>query len=136
MIQQNNNFLNVFKRYIYNINYYFKIFQIIFIEQLRITKNKDKVAFIAGGTGIVGGGIAVELLKNGCKVWVSSRNESKLIQFKDNLQDDLKTNLGTIKGEVETETECEKIRDYILSVDNKIDYVVSSLGLIIDFLSF
>lgn len=85
---------------------------------------------MAGGTGIVGSGIAEALLKAGAKVWISSRDETKINEFKLSLPEKLRDKLSGIKGEVTVENDIVRIRDTILKQDAKIDHVISSLGIL------
>lgn len=84
--------------------------------------------YVAGGTGIVGSGITVALLKAGAKVWISSRDENKIRDFKLSLPERLREKLIGVKGEVTVEKDIVQIRDIILNQDTKIDHVVSALG--------
>jgi short-subunit dehydrogenase len=76
----------------------------------------------------VGSGIAKALLNAGAKVWISSRDEKRLRDFKESLPENLKSKLDYVKGEVSSEADCIRIRDHILKEDKKINHVVSSLG--------
>jgi NAD(P)-dependent dehydrogenase (short-subunit alcohol dehydrogenase family) len=80
------------------------------------------------GVGVVGSGVALQTLKHGAKVWVSSRSEKRLDEFKMWIPENLRKNLGLIKGEIDTEKGADAVRDEILSKDKKINHVVSSLG--------
>lgn len=87
------------------------------------------MAYVAGGTGIVGSGITVELLKAGAKVWISSRDENKIRDFKQTLPEKLREKLIGVRGSPSDEKDIAQIRDLILTQDGKIDHVVSSLGM-------
>jgi hypothetical protein len=70
----------------------------------------------------------LETLKHGAKVWVSSRSQQKLDEFKNWLPENLRSKVGMIKGEIDTEKGAAAVRDEILSKEKQINHVVSSLG--------
>ena len=70
----------------------------------------------------------MQLLKNGAKVWVSSRDNNKLNEFKNGLPTELQLNVGLINSQLSTESDAIKIRDQILSTDGKVTNVFSALG--------
>ena len=62
-----------------------------------------------------GSGITRSLLESGHKVWISSRNEVKLNEFKNSLPSNLQERLRTIVSEISDEASCAAVRDRILS---------------------
>ena len=92
-----------------------------------IEYKKGKVVFIAG-SGVIGSGCAKEFLKAGAKVWITSRDWNRLDEIKMNLTHEEKSRLGSLVGSFVSDQECEKIRDHILSKEEKIDHVVVALG--------
>ena len=101
---------------------------ICLLEFLLIIIIIGKVAYVAGGTGIVGSGITLALLKAGAKVWISSRDENKIREFKQTLPEKLREKIIGVRGSPSDEKDIGQIRDIILSQDGKIDHVFSSLG--------
>ncbi len=81
-----------------------------------------------GGSGIIGSGCVREFLKAGAKVWITSRDWSRLEEIKLNLTQDEQSRLGALVGSFTSDQECERIRDHILDTDKKIDHVVAALG--------
>ena len=67
-------------------------------------------------------------MKNGAKVWISSRDQAKLDEFKNGLSEEIRSNVGLIRSELSKESDAINIRDQILNEDKKITNVVSSLG--------
>ncbi|MCI4651704.1 SDR family oxidoreductase [Phaeodactylibacter sp.] len=89
-------------------------------------KIKDKVAIVAGGTGSVGEGIVKVLLKEGARVIVPVRMESRGQKLKNYVQDD--PNLIVIQA---TPSEYRSNLELIKKVESKygkIDLAVASLG--------
>ncbi|MCS7244784.1 MAG: SDR family oxidoreductase [candidate division WOR-3 bacterium] len=86
-------------------------------------KLKDKVVYIAGGSGKVGRGIIKVFLDEGAKVITSSRFKEKL----DKLREDFE-NLFLIHGNIGDELDAIRIRDEILKSFNRIDVVIASIG--------
>lgn len=89
---------------------------------------EGKVVYVAGGSGIVGWGIAEAFLKAGAKVYISSRDQKKLDNIKKKLSENLKERLVGIKGSASDEKDIVAIKDAILAQDKKIDHVVSAIG--------
>lgn len=86
-------------------------------------KLKDKVVYVAGGSGKVGRGIIKVFLNEGAKVITSSRSKEKLDKLKEDFKD-----LFIIHGNIGDELDAIRIRDEILKNFNKIDIVIASLG--------
>lgn len=84
--------------------------------------------YVAGGAGIVGSGIVRNLIENGARVWVTSRNEANLNQLKAVIPDSLKSNLNLHKANVSNPSECEQVKNEIIKKENKIDHVIASIG--------
>jgi len=68
------------------------------------------------------------LLEQGYKVWISSRNESRLNDFKNSLPSNLQERLRTIVGEISDESACAAVRDKIISEDKIVHHVITALG--------
>lgn len=89
---------------------------------------KGAVAFIAGGTGIVGSGAVKSLLSNGAKCWVAGRDVSKFDQLVDSIPNEHRDNLNLVKADLANEVECIRVRDKILRAEGKLNHVVASIG--------
>ncbi len=88
-------------------------------------KLKDKICYIAGGTGRVGSGIVNVFLREGAIVIVSSRYEEKLKKLEEKFNN---KNLHLIVGNIGNENDAIRIRDEIINKFNRIDVVVASIG--------
>ncbi|XP_063426602.1 uncharacterized protein LOC134710255 isoform X2 [Mytilus trossulus] len=78
-----------------------------------IMKYSGRVAFIAGGTGIVGSGCVRSLLKEGAKVAVSSRSQQRLDDLKKSFSADLQKNLILIAEGPLTEQSVEEFDNHM-----------------------
>ena len=85
------------------------------------------MVYIAG-SGSIAFGCVKEFLKAGAKVWITSRDWSRLEEIKSNLTQEESKRFGALVGSFSSDIECERIRDHILAIDNKIDHVVTALG--------
>jgi 3-oxoacyl-[acyl-carrier protein] reductase len=88
-------------------------------------KLKNKICYIAGGTGKVGKGIVREFLSEGAYVIVSSRFKEKLENLEKIFANE---KLFFICENIGSEEGAEKIKNYILNKFGKIDVVVASIG--------
>lgn len=93
-----------------------------------MTTLKGAVAFVAGGTGIVGSGVVSQLLSQGAKVWVAGRNEAKFEALEQSVPAEYKSNLELIKANLSNEVDCIKVKDRILRTDGQLNHVVASIG--------
>jgi len=88
-------------------------------------KLKNKICYIAGGSGRVGKGIIKIFLEEGAFVITSSRFKEKLENLKQNFNSE---NLYLIEGNIGDEADAIRIRDEILNKFKRIDIVVASIG--------
>ncbi|XP_076100123.1 putative oxidoreductase SERP2049 [Mytilus galloprovincialis] len=93
-----------------------------------IMKYSGRVAFIAGGTGIVGSGCARSLLKEGAKVAVSSRSQQRLDDLKKSFSADLQKNLILIAEDIGTEAGAKKILKILQEQHGGVHHVLSAFG--------
>lgn len=89
---------------------------------------KGAVAFVAGGTGIVGSGAVSALLANGAKCWVAARNDTKFDELIKSVPAELRSNLSMVKADLSKENECVKVKEEILRKDGQLNHVVASIG--------
>ena len=87
---------------------------------------KGKVALVTGGASGIGKAITEELLKNGAKVYITSRSESRLKECFDSLGK-LSSNLITIKSDLTNGDEPENLIKKIL-VNDEVDILVNNIG--------
>ena len=74
----------------------------------------SKVALILGGTGTVGGGIALSFLSKGFKVIVTSRSQASLYSFKECVdKKGLGNHLILLKGDVGDENDALRLKQEI-----------------------
>lgn len=88
---------------------------------------KDKVIFVAGGTGGVGEGIVKHFVDQGSKVIVSSRSESQLNHLRKHLEDKADQLTGIV-GNIGDDEEAIKIAQQVKDQFEQLDGVVASLG--------
>jgi len=88
-------------------------------------KLKNKVCYVAGGTGKVGKGIVREFLNEEAYVIISSRFKEKLENLEKIFSNE---KLFFICENIGSEEGAEKIKNYILDRFNEIDVVVASIG--------
>lgn len=89
---------------------------------------KGKIALVAGGTGGVGEGIVLSLLREGAKVIVPIRNEDKAAQLEAYVADIGFGELVMLSGELDTEENALKLRDAVHTIEKNLDLVVVSIG--------
>lgn len=89
---------------------------------------KGAVAFVAGGTGIVGTGAVSSLLMNGAKCWVAARDESRFETLIKSVPAHLQSNLNLVKADLSNEKEAMAVRDKIIQKDGQLNHVVASIG--------
>lgn len=88
---------------------------------------KDKIVFIAGGTGGVGEGIVRYFTKQQATVIVTSRSETKINRLKEYLGVHAH-HLYPIFGDMTDEQDALRIRDEMINKFGKLDLVVASIG--------
>ncbi len=86
------------------------------------------ITVVAGGTGIVGSGIVSQLVQQGAKCWIPTRDEARFNELKKSIPNSFHSNLAFVQADLNKESDGVKLRDEILSKDGKINHVVSSIG--------
>lgn len=89
---------------------------------------KDKIALVAGGTGGVGEGIVLSLMRQGAKVIVPIRNEAKAAQLEAYVAGIGAGKLVLLPGELDTEENALKLRDDVHQIEKNLDLVVVAVG--------
>lgn len=89
---------------------------------------KGAVAFVAGGTGIVGSGAVAALLANGAKCWVAARSDAKFESLVKLVRPEDRANLNLVKADLSNESECQRVKERILFQEGKLNHVVVSIG--------
>lgn len=83
---------------------------------------------VAGGTGTVGSGTVLSLLKQGVHVVVATRSQEKFEELRDITPDDVSKNLWMVKGDVSSRDGVMCVLEKATAGDKEIHHVVSSLG--------
>lgn len=89
---------------------------------------QDKIALVAGGTGGVGEGIVLSLMRQGAKVIVPVRSEVKAAALEAYVAGIGSGQLVTLHGELDTEENALKLRDDVHAIEKNLDLVVVSIG--------
>ncbi|KAK7104028.1 uncharacterized protein [Littorina saxatilis] len=83
---------------------------------------------VAGGTGIVGSGTVISLLKQGAKVLVATRSLDKFCVLHDVVSDDVKANLSVVEGDLSTYDGVKRVFKKASTGEHSVNHVVASIG--------
>lgn len=83
---------------------------------------KGKIALVTGGSEGYGKGIAEALKNEGCKVWITGRNNEKLKDAASEI------NVNYLKGDITDTKDWNNILGKITTVENRIDILVNNAG--------
>jgi|TARA_B100001964_G_C14139483_1_gene556707 3-oxoacyl-[acyl-carrier protein] reductase len=89
---------------------------------------KNKIALVTGSSSGIGLSTAIELIKNGTKVWICARNESKLLEAEEIIKKETKENPFIFQVDVSKEKEITKMIDHIQEKHSKIDILINNAG--------
>lgn len=89
---------------------------------------KDKVIIITGASSGIGKAMALDAAKRGAKIVLAARNESKLMEVQQQIE-----NLGaesiTVKCDVSIEEDCKNMVDTSLEKFQKVDILINNAGI-------
>lgn len=89
---------------------------------------KGKVALITGGSYGIGYGIAEVLLKDGCKVAITGRTESKIVESAEKLAAETGGETLGVSGDVRSAKDMDAICKKVIDKFGKLDVVVANAG--------
>lgn len=89
---------------------------------------KDKVAFIAGGSGGIGFSIARSLLRSGCKVIIAGTRYEKMLKLISSVDDCEKNSIKCIEINLNDLTTIEETVSKACAIFGKIDIFINSAG--------
>lgn len=89
---------------------------------------KGKVALITGGSYGIGYGIAEVLLKGGCKVAITGRTESKIVESAEKLAAETGGETLGASGDVRSAKDMDAICKKVIDKFGKLDVVVANAG--------
>merc|ERR1712127_62249 len=81
-----------------------------------------------GGTGIVGSGIVSNLVQQGAKCWIPTRDEGRFAKLLQTILASLRSQVELFKGDVSLEKDAGQLKQAIHTKDGQLNHVVSSIG--------
>lgn len=89
---------------------------------------KDKVFLVSGSSKGIGKGIAKVMAEEGANVVLNGRNESTLLETRDDLEQHFPDQILAHKGDITNNEVLESMKDTVISRWGKIDGIVANAG--------
>ena len=89
---------------------------------------KNKIALVTGSSSGIGLSTAIELMKNNVKVWICSRNKSKLLKAEHIIKNKINKKPFTFQVDVSSEKQINKMVSHIHSKHSNIDILINNAG--------